>query len=667
MAEKVTIELEAKTKKAKTSLKDVIGSVGKLNESVVNSNKANQNSLKSLEKTTKSVSKGFKGVGLAMKAAGFGLILKVVDLFSESLSKNQQFANSLEVAMTAIGFVLKQITDVFVNVFKNVSDATGGFDALQKVLGGSLTIAINVVVGAIQGIILGVKKAQLAWEESFFGDKDPETIKRLQSEISEVGNKLDETGSKIKKAGGDIADNFIEAVGEVGTLAEGIASGVSDVIEKIDIKSAISQSKRVVQNKKNYAILESQSKRLIEQYDLEAETQRQIRDDDRKSISERISANQELLNVLNKQAVEEKKTIDARIQSINEQVRLEGESVELTKELYDLNTELIAIDAKVAGFKSEQLTNEASLQRENIELVNSKIESESNLGIERQRFNAELIEDEFLRLEALKEIDELEAEQEATRLQAIIDNENAGTQAKVDAQIALDEFNESSRQRNLERDNHFVNAQIELEKKRTQSKHQAFNQLVAIFGAESKLGRAALVGKQLLAAQELLIDLGVIKSKAAKAIAGAGLDTAESGSAVATGLAKTLKLGFPAAIPALIGYAATAVGIVGGVVAATKKTKSVASSMGGSGSVGNISAPPAPSIPKFDLNDSSSSSSLSAASQPAAFNVVGASDTNQLANAIGGQSQQPIQTYVVANEITTAQEMERSIIDGASI
>ena len=95
-----------------------------------------------------------------------------------------------------------------------------------------------------------------------------------------------------------------------------------------------------------------------------------------------------------------------------------------------------------------------------------------------------------------------------------------------------------------------------------------------IFGAESDLGRAALIGKQLLAAQELLIDLGVIKSKATKAIATANLDAASSGSAVSTVFAQTLKLGFPAAIPALIGYAASAFGIISSVLAATKKTKS---------------------------------------------------------------------------------------------
>jgi hypothetical protein len=54
-------------------------------------------------------------------------------------------------------------------------------------------------------------------------------------------------------------------------------------------------------------------------------------------------------------------------------------------------------------------------------------------------------------------------------------------------------------------------------------------------------------------------------------------------------------------------------------------------------------------------------------SQPPAFNVVGASGTNQLADAIGGQSQQPIKAFVVSNDVTSAQSMDRNIVSGASI
>jgi hypothetical protein len=55
------------------------------------------------------------------------------------------------------------------------------------------------------------------------------------------------------------------------------------------------------------------------------------------------------------------------------------------------------------------------------------------------------------------------------------------------------------------------------------------------------------------------------------------------------------------------------------------------------------------------------------ASTPPSFNVVGASGTNQLAQSIGAQQQQPIQAYVVANNVTTAQSLQRNIIESATI
>ena len=54
-------------------------------------------------------------------------------------------------------------------------------------------------------------------------------------------------------------------------------------------------------------------------------------------------------------------------------------------------------------------------------------------------------------------------------------------------------------------------------------------------------------------------------------------------------------------------------------------------------------------------------------STPPAFNVVGQSGETQLADAIGSQTQRPARAYVVSNDVTTAQEMDRNIIEGASI
>jgi hypothetical protein len=53
--------------------------------------------------------------------------------------------------------------------------------------------------------------------------------------------------------------------------------------------------------------------------------------------------------------------------------------------------------------------------------------------------------------------------------------------------------------------------------------------------------------------------------------------------------------------------------------------------------------------------------------QAPAFNVVGATQESQLAQAISGQDDKPIKAFVVASDISTAQELERSTIEGASI
>ena len=52
---------------------------------------------------------------------------------------------------------------------------------------------------------------------------------------------------------------------------------------------------------------------------------------------------------------------------------------------------------------------------------------------------------------------------------------------------------------------------------------------------------------------------------------------------------------------------------------------------------------------------------------PPTFNTVGASETNQLATAIGQQEQTPVRAFVVSNDVTTAQSLERNIVEGATI
>ena len=109
--------------------------------------------------------------------------------------------------------------------------------------------------------------------------------------------------------------------------------------------------------------------------------------------------------------------------------------------------------------------------------------------------------------------------------------------------------------------------------------------------------------------------------------------------------------GIPVVGPAL-GIAAAAAAVAGGLqtvksIQSTKTPQTAGIASGGA----NISSPSRPAPP----------------SVPPAFNIVGASDTNQLAEAIGGQAQQPVKAYVVSNDVSTAQELDRNIVEGASL
>ena len=639
MAQKIEVEFELKYKEAVKNLDEFQKEYAKLEKEVVSANEKTAESLEKVEKGAKDSAKGVKKVGVSLKglAAATGIIFllqKAFEFVSTAVQENQEVMDGLNVVFKTAQIVFNEVLGVITDVYKSVTSASENFDALGKVMGGLLTIAVTPLKLAFYGIQLGIQAAQLAWEQSVFGDGDPETIKALNESIAETKANLEEVADAAVDAGKDVVTNFAEAVQEAGAIGSQLVEGVKE----ISVEAALETAKANQALEKSAQIAAAQSRILLEQYDRQAELQRQIRDDETKSIEERQAANNELNNILTKQ--EEEMTKNAKLVKAAAQAQfdLTGKTEDYVAVL-EAEAEVQAVAATVTGFKSEQQVNANALTKEATELTNAKLESESLLSIEQKRFNAEQIDDELKRLEALKEIDILEAEQETIRLQAIVDNANAGTQAKIDAQIALDDFTEQSRQTGITRDNEITQAKIANEKMLTATKQKALDDLIAIGGAETKFGKAMFLLKQALAIKEMIME-------AKKTITFSSIAAAKSTVAVAEGTAQTAKVGFPQNIPLLIGYAAQAAGIISAIKSATGTAKSAVSGIGGGG--GSIVEPTAPSAPP-------------------AFNVVGASGTNQLADAIGGQSQRPSRSYVVASDVSTAQELDRNIIEGASI
>ena len=623
MAQKIEVEFELKYKEAVKNLDEFQKEYSKLEKEVVSANKKTAESLEKVEKGAKDGAKGIKKVGISIgnlaKASGIIFLLqKAFEFVSSAIQENQAVMDSLNVVFDTAQAVFNQVVNAVISIYESVSSATENFDALGKVMSGLLTLALTPFKNAFFGIKLAVQAAQLAWEKSIFGDGDPTTINQLNDAIAQTKLDLTEVAIEANKAGNDVVDNFSEAITEVGAIGETVVNELG----KVSIKSALETAKTNQELKKSAEIAAAQSRILLEQFDRQAELQRQIRDDETKSIAERQAANNELNTILEKQETEMTKNAQLVKAAAQAQFDLTGKTEDYVRVL-EAEAEIQGVAAQVTGFKSEQQTNANALLKEATELTNAQAESESNLSIEQKRIVAEQIENELLRLQELQRIDVLEAEQETARLQAIVDNANAGTQAKIDAEIVLNEFLTQSGQTSVQRDKEISDAKIEIAQKEKDAKQTALDGYAsALSSLSSTLGQETAAGKGLAIASSLISTYAAI-------------------SATLENAAKTPAGGIP-------GYAiaqAIATGVAG--FAAVKKIASVKVPGGGGGSSQTGSMPTTPT--------------------PPAFNVVGASGETQLADAIGSQTQKPTRAFVVSNDVTTSQELERNIIEGASI
>ena len=620
MAIEKTIELNVDSGGAQADFGKLADAIQELNKSFSKFSDTTEKGLDDISESSKKtqkgvggISKGFKGLGVAMKAAGIGLIISALLGLKEVFSQNQKVVDVFSTAFETFSIVANQVVTAVINVYEAVSKSSENFDALGKIMGNIITLVLNPFKFQFYGIKLGLQVAQLAWEKSFFGSGDPSTINKLNEAIKETKDNLKEVVVSQVEAAISIVKNTGEAISEVANIGK-IAG---EELGKVSVKAAFETAKTNVQLKKSAEIAAAQIRGLIEQYDIQAEQQRQIRDEERNSIADRIAANDKLKKTLEDQEEQMLRNADVVIAAAAAQFNLTGKDEDYVA-LLDAKTEKLGVLAQIEGFMSEQKANDLALDREQIELTNSMLESESTLSIERKRFNAEQITDEIARLEALKEIDLLEAEQETTRLQAIVDNANAETQAKIDAQIALDDFTELSRQTNLTRDTELETAKKDLDQK---TKDAKISNLEAVSGALN--GLSALAGEN-AQAQKFI------------GIAQATIDTF-------IGANKALAQGGIAGPIAAAGIIATGIANVATIVKTKIPSTKGSAASGGSGGGGG-SAP-----------------------QPPSFNIVGASETNQLADAIGGQAQQPVQAYVVANDVTTAQSLQNNIVEGATI
>ena len=641
MAEKVEFELVAKTSGAVDAVDKVDKAVKKISKSTRKASKE----LSGLEQAGGEVVKGLDRLtgGLASKFVAVGKAAKL----SGKAMKTALISSGIGLAVVALALIVEywdeisSLVDGVSGEQEKALQATKDTLAAQEKQLNTISQSENILKlqGKTEKEILDMKRQ--VTDESIANTKilleQQKQQKKSQVEAAERNQKI---------AAGIIAFvnlpltlilgmvdaitlglSYLPGMGDIATsLAEDFTMGIASMVfdpeqVKDDGDKTIEATEEALLKLENtragYLVKDKEDRKKSAEDIKNAEIQAEK---DKAAAIERIRK-----GLIDTEAEERAEKLRLIKQDFDEQIKLAeqyyGEESDKVKELKA--AQKLAEDAQQKVFDDQDKAIEDQKTKKAQERREKKLQSENAISISKKRFAAEEIQDELLRLEKLKEIDLLEAEQETARLQAIVDNAADETQAKIDAQIALDDFTEQSRQTNLTRDKEIADASTEISETEADAKIAALDAYAAIaMDVSNLLGKETAAGKALsVAAATISTYTSATKayeSQLAIATPDAPVRAAlAAGVAVATGLANVKKI-------------------------LSVKVPGQSSPTGGLPSATNAPTPPA-------------------------FNIVGASGETQLADAIGSQTQRPARAFVVSSDVTTAQELDRNIIEGASI
>ena len=316
------------------------------------------------------------------------------------------------------------------------------------------------------------------------------------------------------------------------------------------------------------------------------------------------------------------------------------------------------------------------------ELENQFITQDSDKEKERRqriqdiaKFDIQQYGSKLQQLKSLRSLELKGQDDEIQRLQDLVNQANLGTDERIAAQERLDNYLEESRQKNITADREIFIEEQAMRDERTSQLAKFTGEISNIFGALSAFSSVRTIEQQQEEARlKGLIDLeeegSEAKIQAQKNLQAYQIEAQKRSkqfalleivAGTAAGFINALLIaqqggmGTGAAAPFTTPiFFATQ---IAAVLSAAARAKALLNTIPGGA---NVSTPTAP-------DSTNKTPKTSTQSQAPIFNIVGTTGANQIADVFASQNQSPMRAYVVANDITTAQSLQRNIIEGAGI
>ena len=575
--------------------------------------------------------KGLTAMKVALMATGIGLIVLAVTALMAAFKRSEEGQTKFSILMKKIGAVTGELLDALavlgefiIDVFTKpgevwqafVDKMSAGYQFIKKQVVNRLVGTFQIMQGKIEKTIL---KMRIAWKK-FWGNKS--AAKELEKQLDDVNKKIADGRAKLDEANNDIAKAYRNAT-----------ESLDEYLKKLEHEQNLAL---------NIVLKRKQAERI-----------------DRRLIVERAEATRKVAELREKAARKEEYSTEQRVAMLREAGRVEQEIVNKQIKSAELKLKAFQDEMSMGKNTAEVLNEEAKLKAVLINLEAQRLKKQRTISAEittnlreqkardaeeLRKFNEQFIyipglgfvsREQYEKIKAngqavqdkLKEFDQRREDEAAETEMQRLQLEEQRTLAELDRLNATEDQKMQIKKfysdKYAEIDEKNKKKEAEIDQMVADQKVATAGQVFQLIGQIAKKG--SKVGKVMAIGQTVISGIQAVQNAF----------TTASDSPISK-----INPGYPFQ-QALIAGAFSAAQLAK-LIATNPESPSQTGTRPTGGGGNNT-----PAIPQF--------------------NIVGQGASSQLASAIADQEQQPVQAYVVSQDVTTAQSLENNIISGATL
>jgi len=558
-----------------------------------------------------SVTTGFKSLRVAIIGTGIGALLIAITALGQAFTRSEEGQNKFSKILGVIGSVTGNLLDLLADLGENIISV---FENPKQAITDFANLIKDNIVTRFEGLINLIPNLGRAVEQLFKGNfKEAgkiaaDSVGKVVLGVDSVTDSVDNAINSVKEFGKEISDDAAAAAKIADQRAAAEKKARDLIVERAEAERKIAELREKAVNKDKFTAQErikflEEAGRVSDELAAKEVEVAKLRLEAKQTENALTKSNKDDLN---EAAQLEASVIQLETQRLNLQKRL---STELLTSRREVTAEEKADLKELSDLKKTLRDAEAVSEQEKRELELIKIQEHyDNLIAKANENNIKT--------------DELEAARDEAKLlkQAEFDEKDLAAKTKKQ------EEEQALRQKTInellaEKE---AKAQIQLATIGVAEKGIAIGKQLA--GKNKDVQKALLIAENAAGIAKILINTGVANAKAVATSPITGGQPWVAINSISAGL-----------------------GIAGSIAATAK----------GLSALGGGSAGSKPNTP--------SGGSGGAAPAPPSFNVVGASETSVLADTVAEQTNEPVQAYVVSNDVTTAQSLENNIVEGATL